>query len=45
MRVQCHMGLTHLSRGLPLLAVLLTACATSTPVVHESDAAPDAVYS
>jgi len=39
------MGLTHFSRGLPLLAVLLTACATSTPVVHEGDEAPKAVSS
>ncbi len=39
------MGLTHFPRGLPLLAVLLTACATSTPVVHEGDEAAEAVYS
>ncbi len=39
------MGLRHLFRGLPLLAVLLTACATSTPVMHEGEAAPDAVSS
>jgi uncharacterized lipoprotein (TIGR02269 family) len=39
------MGLTHFPRGLPLLAVLLTACATSTPVVHEGDESAEAVYS
>ncbi|WP_309892458.1 DUF2380 domain-containing protein [Archangium sp.] len=39
------MGLTHFRRGLPLLAVLLTACATSTPVVHEGDEPSEAVSS
>jgi uncharacterized lipoprotein (TIGR02269 family) len=39
------MGSTHFLRGLPLLVVLLTACATSTPVVHEGDEAPEAVSS
>ncbi len=39
------MGLRYLFRGLPLLAVLLTACATATPVVHEGEEAPDAVDS
>jgi uncharacterized lipoprotein (TIGR02269 family) len=39
------MGSTHFSRGLPLLAVLLTACATLTPLVHEGDEAAEAVSS
>jgi len=39
------MGLTHFKHWFPLLAVLLTACATTTPAVHEDDEAADAVYS
>ncbi|WP_309896037.1 TIGR02269 family lipoprotein [Archangium sp.] len=39
------MGLKHFQPGLALLAVLLTACVSSTAVVHEGDEASDAVYS
>jgi uncharacterized lipoprotein (TIGR02269 family) len=39
------MGLTHFKHWFPLLAVLLTACVASTPVVHGSDEASDAVSS
>ncbi len=39
------MGLTHFKHCFPLLAVLLTACATATPVVQEGGEAPDDVYS
>ncbi len=40
-----RMGLTHFKHWFPLLAVLLTACVTSTPVVPGGDEAPDAVDS
>ncbi len=39
------MGLMHFKHWFPLLAVLLTACATSTPVVHAGGETPDDVYS